>query len=269
MPRFDVEHFRRLLRTRVMGQRCLAFEVLPSTNTFLYALGQQGEPEGTVVIADEQTAGRGQADKGWISPPRCNLYVSALLRPAIAAAQAPLLSLLAAVALVDTLHQEGAACGIKWPNDVLIEGRKVAGILTEMEMHQAAVQFVVVGIGVNINMTAEDLQEYLGSVAQPATSLQLSLGREVSQETVLATLMASLETWYSRFITQGDAVVHAAWEARSLMHGRRIRARTSGMTWEGTAQRIDRAGRLELRRDDGVLVRLTSAEVRFLGSTDA
>ena len=108
MPRFDVERFRRLLRTRVLGQRCHAFDVLASTNTFLYALGRQGEPEGTIVLADEQTAGRGQADKVWISPPRRNLYVSVLLRPLIAPAQAPLLSLLAAVALVDTLRQEGA-----------------------------------------------------------------------------------------------------------------------------------------------------------------
>ena len=89
MPRFDVERFRRLLRTRALGQRCLAFEVLASTNTFLYALGRRGEPEGTLVLADEQTAGRGQADKVSISPPRCNLYVSALLRPWMRPAQAP------------------------------------------------------------------------------------------------------------------------------------------------------------------------------------
>lgn len=179
MPPFDVERFQRLLRTGVMGQQCLAFEVLASTNTFLYALGRQGEPEGTIVLADEQTAGRGQAEKVWISPPQRNLYVSVLLRPLIAPAQAPLLSLLAAVALVDALRQEGAVCGIKWPNDVLIQQRKVAGILTEMETHQDAVRFVVVGIGVNVNMTEADLEAHLGSVAQPATSLQVSLGREL------------------------------------------------------------------------------------------
>ena len=264
MPRFDVERFRRLLRTRVLGQRCLAFEVLASTNTFLYALGRQGEPEGTLVLADEQTAGRGQADKVWISPPRCNLYVSVLLRPSMAPAQAPLLSLLAAVALVDTLRQEGAVCGIKWPNDVLIQQRKVAGILTEMETYQDAIQFVVVGIGININMTEEDLAEHLRSVAQPATSLQVSLGREISREALLAALMGKLEVWYTRFITQGETVLQSAWEARSLMQGRRIRARTPDATWEGTAESIDRAGRLGLRQDDGALVALTSAEVRFL-----
>lgn len=264
MPRFDVEQFRRLLRTRVLGRSCRAFDVLASTNTFLYALGRQGDPEGTIVLADEQTAGRGQADKVWISPPRRNLYVSALLRPSIAPAQAPLISLLAAVALVDTLSQEGAACGIKWPNDVLIQQRKVAGILTAMETHQDAVQFVVVGIGVNVNMTQEDLEDHLGSVAQPATSLQVSLGYEISREELLAALMGSLEAWYSRFISQGETVLQAAWEARSLMHGRRIRARTAGATWAGTAESIDQAGRLRLRQDDGASVVLTSAEVRFL-----
>jgi BirA family biotin operon repressor/biotin-[acetyl-CoA-carboxylase] ligase len=264
MPRFDVERFRRMLRTRVLGQRCLTFDVLASTNTFLYALGRQGDPEGTIVLSDEQTAGRGQADKVWISPPRRNLYVSVLLRPVIAPAQAPLLSLLAAVGLVDTLCEEGAVCGIKWPNDVLIQQRKVAGILTEMETHQDAVQFVVVGIGINVNMTQEDLENHLGSVAQPATSLQVSLGGEISREALLAALMGNLEAWYSRFTSQGETVLQAAWEARSLMHGRRIHARTPGATWEGTAEGIDQAGRLRLRQADGTLIVLTSAEVRFM-----
>jgi BirA family transcriptional regulator, biotin operon repressor / biotin---[acetyl-CoA-carboxylase] ligase len=264
MPCFDVERFRRLLRTRVLGQRCHAFDVLASTNTSLYALGRQGDPAGTVVLADGQTAGRGQADKAWISPPRCNLYVSVLLRPAIAPAQAPLLSLLAAVALVDTLRQEGTIAGIKWPNDVLIQQRKVAGILTEMETYQGAVQFVVVGIGVNVNMTQEALEDCLGSVAQPATSLQVALGREISREALLAAFMGSLEAWYHRFISQGGTVLQEAWEARSLMRGRRIRAQTADIIREGTAENIDQTGRLQLRQDDGTLVALTSAEVRFL-----
>jgi biotin-(acetyl-CoA carboxylase) ligase len=94
--------------------------------------------------------------------------------------------------------------------------------------------------------------------------LQVSLGCEISREELLAALMGSLEAWYSRFITQGETVLQAAWEARSLMHGRRIRARTAGVTWEGTAENIDQAGRLRLRQDDGASVVLTSAEVRFL-----
>ncbi len=264
MPRFDVERFRRSLRTRVLGRSCHAFDVLDSTNTALYARGRQGESEGTIVVADEQTAGRGQAGKVWVSPPRCNLYVSVLLRPAIAPAQAPLTSLLTAVALVDTLRQQGAVCGIKWPNDVLIRQRKVAGILTEMETHQEAVQFVVVGIGVNVNMTQAQLEDRLGPIAQTATSLRVVLGREISREELLAALMESLEACYNRFMTHGETLLQGAWEARSLMRGRRIRAQTLGASWEGTAEGIDQTGRLLLRRDDSTLVALTSAEVRFL-----
>jgi BirA family transcriptional regulator, biotin operon repressor / biotin---[acetyl-CoA-carboxylase] ligase len=264
MPRFDRESFRRLLQTRFMGQTCYDFDVLASTNASMHALGRLGHREGTIVLADQQTAGRGQADKVWISPPRCNLYVSVLLRPSIAPTQAPLISLLAAVALVDTLGQRGAVCGIKWPNDVLVRQRKVAGILTEMETHQDAVQFVVVGIGVNVNMTQKELETHLGSIAQTATSLRVALGREIPREGLLAALMASLEQWYHRFLTDGETVLQAAWEARSVMHGRRITAHTAGATWEGTAEGIDRAGRLQLRQDDGALVTLTSAEVRFL-----
>jgi BirA family biotin operon repressor/biotin-[acetyl-CoA-carboxylase] ligase len=215
------------------------------------------------VLADAQTAGRGQSDKAWISPPRCNLYVSVLLRPSIAPMQAPLISLLAAVALVDTLAQEGAVCGIKWPNDVLIRQRKVAGILTEMETHHDVVQFVVVGIGVNVNMTREELQAYLGPIAETATSLRVSLGRELSREGLLAALMGNLEQWYNRFITHGGTILQEAWEARSVMHGRRISASTTETTWEGTAEGIDPGGRLRLRQDDGTLVTLRSAAVRF------
>jgi BirA family transcriptional regulator, biotin operon repressor / biotin---[acetyl-CoA-carboxylase] ligase len=264
MRGFDVESFRRLLRTRVMGQACHAFDVLASTNASMYVLGRLGEPEGTIVLADRQTAGRGQADKVWISPPGCNLYVSILLRPSIAPTQAPLISLLVAVALVDALRQQGVICGLKWPNDVLIQRRKVAGILAELELHQETVKFVVVGIGVNVNMTQEALQNYLGPIAKTATSVQIALGHTIPREALLASLMASLEHWYNHFVTHGAMGLQEAWEARSVMHGQHITAQTAEVTWQGTAEGIDQAGRLRLRRDDGVLLTLTSAEVRFL-----
>jgi BirA family transcriptional regulator, biotin operon repressor / biotin---[acetyl-CoA-carboxylase] ligase len=264
MACFDLERFRGLLRTRRLGRACHYFPLLASTNTSLRALGQQGSPEGTSVFADAQTAGRGQAGKVWISPPRRNLYVSILLRPSIAPTRAPMMSLLAAVALVDTLRQEGTVCGIKWPNDVLIRGRKVAGILTEMEMARDTIQFVVVGIGVNVNMTREELERYLGPIAHTATSLQVALGRVICREPLLAALMASLEHWYERFTREGEEVLHAAWESRSLMCGRRISARTQETAWQGVAEGINQAGHLVLRQDNGVAVVLTSAEVRFL-----
>jgi len=247
-----------------MGQACYAFDVLASTNASMYVLGRLGEPEGTVILADQQTAGRGQADKVWISPSGCNLYVSILLRPSIAPTQAPLISLLAAVALVDALRQQGVVCGIKWPNDVQIQRHKVAGILAELELRQETVEFVVVGIGVNVNMTQEALQNHLGPIAPTATSVQIALGHEIPREALLADLLVSLEQWYTRLITHGEMGLQEAWEARSVMHGRRITAQTTTAIWQGTAEGIDQAGRLQLRRDDGVLLTLTSAEVRFL-----
>jgi BirA family biotin operon repressor/biotin-[acetyl-CoA-carboxylase] ligase len=264
MACFDLKRFQSLLQTRRLGRTCHYSPVLASTNTSLRALGEQGSPEGTSVFADAQTAGRGQAGKVWISPPQRNLYVSILLRPPMAPTQAPLMSLLAAVALVDTLRQEGAVCGIKWPNDVLICGRKVAGILTEMETARDAIRFVVVGIGVNVNMTQEEIERHLGSIAHTATSLQVALGRGIGREPLLAALMASLEHWYERLTGEGEEALHAAWESRSLMRGRRISARTHETAWHGVAEGINRAGHLVLRQDSGVAVVLTSAEVRFL-----
>jgi BirA family biotin operon repressor/biotin-[acetyl-CoA-carboxylase] ligase len=261
---FQVEAFRRQLRTQVIGRRCLYFPEVASTNALARTMAQQGAAEGVVVVADAQTAGRGQAGRVWISPPGRNIYVSIVLRPVLAPAQAPLLSLFAAVALVDTLRQEGVPCGVKWPNDVLVGDRKVAGILTEMEIDGERVRFVVVGIGVNVNMAPTDLGRHLGPIAHTATALQIVLGHEVSRERLLATLLSRFEQWYGRFCDQGETVLEEAWEERSLMRGRRICARTADTIWEGTAEGIDALGRLRMRRDDGSWLALTSAEVRFL-----
>jgi BirA family biotin operon repressor/biotin-[acetyl-CoA-carboxylase] ligase len=264
VPGFNVEHFRRVLHTRSIGRLCHYQPVIASTNATARLLGRQGQAEGAIVLADAQTSGRGQAGKVWISPPERNVYVSILLRPAIAPTQAALISLLAAVALADALRQEGAACGIKWPNDVLLQHRKVAGILTEMEIYRDAVQFVIVGIGINVNMTQTELDRDLGPIAPSATSMAVALGREICREGLLAALMESLEQWYDRFRTEGIPALHDAWEARSLMRSRRVSAHTPEASWKGMAEGIDQAGRLLLRRDEGGLVTLTSAEVRFL-----
>jgi BirA family biotin operon repressor/biotin-[acetyl-CoA-carboxylase] ligase len=261
---FRLEEFRRRLRTRVIGRPCYYYPVLASTNTTARTLGQQGAAEGTIVVADAQTAGRGQAGRVWISPAERNLYVSVLLRPALAAAHAPLLSLTTAVALVDALREVGVASGIKWPNDILVARRKVAGILTEMEACGEAVRFAVVGIGVNVNMAPAELESLLGAIAAAATSLQIALGREIDREGLLATLLEAFERWYALLSEGRVAALQAAWEARSLMHGRRISVHTPEASWHGTASGIDAAGRLLVRRDDGALLRLTSADVRLL-----
>lgn len=264
MASFQVEAFQRHLCTRVIGRRCRYFLEVTSTNTIARMLGQQGAAEGTIVIADAQTAGRGQAGRVWISPPERNIYASIILRPALAPTHTPLLSLLTALAAVDALRQAGVPCGVKWPNDVLIGDRKVAGILTEMHTDGERVHFVVVGIGVNVNMTQAELGHHLGPIAHTATALQIALGHEVSRERLLAALLRHFEQWYDRFSAHGGTVVQSAWEERSLMSGRRICARTADAVWEGTAEGIDALGRLRVRRDDGSWLTLISAEVRFL-----
>jgi BirA family biotin operon repressor/biotin-[acetyl-CoA-carboxylase] ligase len=119
-------------------------------------------------------------------------------------------------------------------------------------------------MGINVNMTQVELQQHFGRIAQPATSLRVSSGRRFCREALLAALMQNLEHWYNRFIAHGDTVVHEAWDTRSVMRGRRINASTAATTWQGTAEGIDSAGRLRLRQDNGSLVTLSSAEVRFL-----
>ena len=255
--------------TRI-GRRILVLDVTRSTNSDAMALGREGEPEGTVVIAEEQTAGRGRLGRAWESKRGVNLYTSFLLRPAIAPGRAPQLSLVAGIAVAETVAEEGVAARIKWPNDVVtVAGenadgaapgslRKVCGILTEIEAEADRAAFVVVGIGVNLNSTRE---HFPPDLLPRATSILLERGRPVDRAAFTARLLERFEECYDAWLRGGFAAVAPRWRALSILEGRRVAVAAPGESYEGVCAGIDDDGTLLVNVGQGAPRRVLAGDV--------
>ncbi len=250
-----------LLRTRSLGRELHAHEVIGSTNDEALRLARAGAPHGALVIAEAQTAGRGRRGRSWLSPAAGNLYLSLVLRPNLQPQRAPELVPVVAVAAAETLRALGVEAGIKWPNDLLIAGRKVAGILTELSAGSERILFVVVGVGLNANGTEADLPEELRPIA---TSVREALGREITRADLVADFLGRLEHWLDRHEAAGFEVVRERYRQLSATLGRRVRLIDAEGEVEGIAEDIDEAGALLLRRDDGTLERARTGDVTSL-----
>ena len=238
-----------LLNTRDIGRVIHYRESLPSTNEHAQRLAQEGASHGEVVIAEQQTAGRGRRGRNWISPAGVNLYFSVILRPELSPQRAPELTLTTAVALAETLREAGAAAAIKWPNDLLVEGRKIAGILAEMTAEAENLSFVVMGVGVNLNLRASDFPPELASTA---TSLMEARGQRVPRALFTAALWTRLERWMDVHQESGFAPVRDAWRALSSTLGQDVLVRTETREFRGLAEDIDQTGALLVRTPDGI-----------------
>ncbi len=263
MTRFDKAGITSLLQTDRFGRELHFYKEVGSTSLIAQELGRKGEGEGTVVVADAQSAGLGRAGKSWFSPPGVNLYLSVVLRPPVLAREATLLSLVGAVATTEAMRREGALAFIKWPNDVLIEGQKVAGILAEADFRGEHIEFVALGIGINLNVSRAVLKKGLGKVAQGATSLKEATGKEVDRPRFAASLLSQLEGWYQRYLQKGRELILRAWLERSMMMGRRIDVKINGRTLTGIVWGLDEYGLLLLRTDKGRVETIATGEVRF------
>jgi BirA family biotin operon repressor/biotin-[acetyl-CoA-carboxylase] ligase len=246
------------LTTRALGRSLSLLAETGSTSDIAHRLGLEGAAHGHLVLAERQTSGRGRRGRSWISPSGVNLYFSLLLRPAIAPAHAAELTLVAAVGACEALRELGAKAFIKWPNDLQIDGRKVCGILTEMSSAGGQVQFVVLGVGLNVNLEAEALPP---EIRETATSLRLALGRELDRAEVLAKVLSSLEAWLDRHAAEGFAPVRQRWTELSSTVGARVRVNFDGSKLEGEALGIDTDGALLLRDDAGKTQRVLAGDV--------
>lgn len=230
-----------------------------STQRAARELARAGAPEGTVVIAERQTAGRGRLGRAWHSPAGLNLYCSIVLRPRLAPPAAPQIALVAGVAVaVAVAGETGRRPGLKWPNDVLLDGRKVAGILTEMESEVERVHHVVVGIGVNLNAPRSAFPRELRA---KAGSLLLATGRRVDRAVFTARLLAALEARYERFCERGFASVRAEWESYSCLTGRQVRVASPEGEVGGRVLGLDGDGALRLAARGGAVRRVVAGEV--------
>ena len=250
-----------LLTTRWMGRTIHHFQTIDSTNSKAYELAVQGAEEGEVVVAESQEKGRGRMGRPWYSPPSANLYLSVILRPKIPPHQASLLTLMAAVATAEAVREfSGLLPVIKWPNDILLDGRKAAGLLNEICSEMGRVHFVILGIGVNLNMNGKSFPR---EIRKMATSLKIGMGRTVSRKAFLQVLLRKLESWYELFLKEGAPPILMAWRDRAQIKGRPVQVTSSGETWTGLAVDIDSDGSLILRTGDGRTIKIVTGDVEY------
>ena len=244
-------------RIAPLGRRVLWFSTIGSTNDVAASLADQGEPEGTVVVADAQTAGRGRQGRVWISLPAAGLYASVILRPSPEALD--LVTLTAGVALADGLRAAtGIDASVKWPNDIYVHGRKVAGILAEGGGSAAGASHVILGFGINLLPAA-----FPPEVASRATSLETELGRAVDRGLVLAECLAALAGRYEQLRRGERTAILDAWRARARSTlGRAVEWDSPGGVCRGVAEDIDSRGALLVRTGTG-RERLLAGEVRW------
>lgn len=249
--------------TRRIGTTIHLFQEVESTNDEAAALAGRGEAEGTIVIAERQRRGRGRLGRRWESPTGLGLYLSVILRPAIPPQSAPILTLMGAVAGAEAIERTtGLTTTLKWPNDLILHGRKVGGILGEMAAEGARLLHVIIGIGINVNQTETDFAEELRQIA---TSLRVEAGQPIDRTAMARSLCESLDGWYERFLSHGPQPILEQVRRRCLTVGRMVTARSGDEEVSGFAVEMDDLGRLVIRDATGALHHLVAGDVTLTG----
>ncbi|MEK7284171.1 MAG: biotin--[acetyl-CoA-carboxylase] ligase [Acidobacteriota bacterium] len=250
----------RHLNAAVFGHRIVYYPTIGSTNDSALDLAAAGEPEGVMVLAEEQTGGRGRRDRSWDSRARLGIYVSFILRPDVPAPRAPLFTFTAAVAVAEALRDTcHLKTGIKWPNDVVVGRRKIAGILGETRGSDPQIRAMVMGIGVNVNQRPEDFR---AGLRERATSVQVESGTAVDRAPILAAIIEGFERRYSRLLRGQSADLLKEWEALSAIpRGRRVVVEGPTGRCEGTVAGVDEEGALLLEEPGGAARRVPFGEI--------
>ncbi|RKP57392.1 biotin--[acetyl-CoA-carboxylase] ligase [Cohnella endophytica] len=247
------------LQTKRFGRQIKLLETVPSTQDELRKLAEEGAEEGTLVIAEQQTKGRGRMGRYWVSPAGKGVWMSLLLRPPVPLPLTPQLTLLAAVALSRAISRiVPLEIGIKWPNDLLVGGKKISGILLESAAEDERLRYVVVGMGISVNLDAEDYPEEL---LEKAVSLKMAAGAPVNRSELVASILVEFELLYDLFLEQGFAPIRTLWEAHSVTLGHLTTLFTPQEAIEGIPRGLDDMGGLKVEMADGSLRTVYSAEV--------
>jgi BirA family biotin operon repressor/biotin-[acetyl-CoA-carboxylase] ligase len=241
------------LGTSFAGQRVIYYPRLSSTMDIARQEARRGALQGTVIIAGEQTGGRGRVNRHWLSP-RGNIAISVILYPAISFL--PYLIMLASLAVVHSIESvTGLRPQLKWPNDILISGKKVGGILIASEVKGSRVEYSIIGIGINIGLRPSDFSE----IAATATSLNDEMGRDVSPTDIIRGLLVEIERLYLT-LPDGESI-YKEWRDRLVTLGRRVCVESGNSTFEGIAESVDRSGALMLRHADGSSIRIVAGDI--------
>jgi len=245
------------LGARILRGPIYHFETAASTNDTAKALGAQGAAEGTLVVAETQSSGRGRLGRHWLSPSGMGIYASLLLRPPLPPNELPQITLSTAVAMVRALTRAaGVTPGIKWPNDLILRGKKLGGILTEMETESDQIRYLVVGLGLNVNDP-----DFPSELTGTATSLFREEGRTFSRVHILRAWLEEFEALYLRFLERGFAEILEEWKQHSVTLGKCVAVRQGLRQLEGLAIEVADDGALLLETARGELVKVTSGEI--------
>lgn len=249
------------LETSSLGRNIHFEETVTSTQKIAHRLAYEGAPEGTIIVAEEQTSGRGRLDREWHSPKHKGVWMSLILRPNIPPFKAPQLTLLAAVGVVQGIQEAtGLEADIKWPNDILINQKKVVGILTELQAEADRINSVIIGIGINVNHTESHFPDFIKNIA---TSLAIEKGEEIDRARLIQCILFKIEKLYQEYLQHGFHIVKLLWESYAISIGQRIIARTLTNTIEGKALGITDEGVLQLEASDGTIHHIYSADIEL------
>jgi BirA family transcriptional regulator, biotin operon repressor / biotin---[acetyl-CoA-carboxylase] ligase len=249
------------LKTKILGQEIESHFSVSSTNDYALKMAEKGAPEGTLVITEKQRSGRGRMGRTWHSPPKTGLWFSMILRPDISPASAPGLSILTALTLSEVLRSKYRLHSqIKWPNDCLIDGRKISGILTELSADPDKIHYVIVGVGININVASKDFPGYLKPIA---TSLRAEKGEEINRIDFLRAFLEKFEKNYLIFKTKGLKPFLPKVKKHSLMLGKKIKLKLGKKIIQAKVYDIDSDGAL-LTKHRKETLRVTAGEVTIL-----
>lgn len=253
------EEIRDGLSNRFLGRKIYYFDTVSTTNDKAKELARQGDGEGTLIVAEEQTGGKGRLGRKWFAPKYKGIWFSLILCPPVLPPEANQVTMLAAVAVASAIKKEtGIEAGIKWPNDLLVGSKKICGILTELSAEMERINYLVAGIGINVNQDETDFPEEL---RESAASLKNEFKRKIDRVRLIQTTLAEFERWYGTWLEQGFAPVLARWKEMSVSLNCPVRISAPNNSWDGWAEDIDGDGALLLRLPGGELKRVISGEV--------
>lgn len=264
---FSADTIARGLQTQTLGRRIVYYRRIGSTNDAAKQLADAGGPEGTVVIADEQTAGRGRLGRAWLAPPRSSILMSLILRPTLAPHQASRVTMAIAVGTCQAIRAAtGLGAQIKWPNDLLVGGKKFAGILSESGIVGNTLEYIVVGIGVNVNFSVANAYpvSLRNRVLENATTIADALGKSFPRAPLTQTILANIENYYMRL--RAGENLRVEYSDRLATLNQPVRAQTPAGVAAGIAESVDENGALLVRRADGALIELIAGDVTLIKS---